>query len=97
MKPVWTEKRGQVHLFIIFEKEHIALNILRSSLVKPHILSFPQVERVGNPSENKERFRTSRNDRVSGHVALLSFSLVSHRLSSLRTISAIILWLKFIH
>jgi len=50
--------------------------LLSSSLVKPHILSFPQAERVGNPSENKERFRTSRNDRVGGHVALLPFSLV---------------------
>ena len=28
-------------------------------------LSFPQVKRVGNPSENKERFRTSRNDRLT--------------------------------
>ena len=25
----------------------------------------PQVKRVGNPSENKERFRTSRNDRLT--------------------------------
>ena len=29
---------------------------------KTSLLSFPQVKRVGNPSETKERFRTSRND-----------------------------------
>jgi TolB-like protein len=28
-------------------------------------LSFPQVKRVGNPNENKERFRTSRNDKLT--------------------------------
>ena len=27
--------------------------------------SFPQAKRVGNPSENKERFRTSRNDKIT--------------------------------
>jgi hypothetical protein len=38
---------------------------LTSQLVikrRPYKLSFPQAKRVGNPSENKERFRTSRND-----------------------------------
>ncbi|MFI5294788.1 MAG: Tol-Pal system beta propeller repeat protein TolB [Thermodesulfovibrionales bacterium] len=28
-------------------------------------MSFPQAKRVGNPSENKERFRTSRNDGIT--------------------------------
>lgn len=32
---------------------------------KTSFLSFPQAKRVGNPSENKERFRTSRNDRMT--------------------------------
>ena len=31
---------------------------------KPLFLSFPQVKRVGNPSEDTERFRTGRNDRM---------------------------------
>jgi hypothetical protein len=33
-----------------------------SKSVSAYSLSFPQAERVGNPFENKERFRTSRND-----------------------------------
>ena len=40
--------------------------LLRMASVTPLTLSFPQAERVGNPSENEERFRTSRNDRIAG-------------------------------
>jgi hypothetical protein len=39
-------------------------------------LSFPQAERVGNPSFSK-RFRTSRNDRILLNVALLMLVLVT--------------------
>ncbi len=40
-------------------------------------LSFPQAERVGNPSRYKERFRTSRNDKPSGtYVALYNCGAV---------------------
>ncbi len=35
-----------------------------------------QAPHVGNPSENKERFRTSRNDKVRQDVALLMTALV---------------------
>ena len=52
--------------------------IPRRLLVKPHNLSFPQSRKlsgVGNRSENKERFRTSRNDRIAGNVVLLTISL----------------------
>ncbi|MDP2158803.1 MAG: POTRA domain-containing protein, partial [Nitrospirota bacterium] len=54
-------------------------DMLRRSLVKPHNLSFPQAERVGNRSENKERFRSSRNDRIAGNVALFTNSFVTPR------------------
>ena len=43
--------------------------IQKNTFFNTHILSFPQVKRVGNPSEDRERFRTSRNDRIIDHVS----------------------------
>jgi multidrug efflux system outer membrane protein len=37
--------------------------------------SFPQAKRVGNPSENEERFRTSRNDRMAPECGFTDFRL----------------------
>jgi hypothetical protein len=46
-------------------------NIITNGVIsKTSQLSFPQVERVGNLSENKERFRTSRNDKPATECGL---------------------------
>jgi uncharacterized membrane protein len=62
---------------------------LKRSSERPHNLSFPQAERAGNLSENKERFRTSlpayggakgdqgRNDGIAAIVSLLTVLLVT--------------------
>jgi len=47
---------------------------------KSSLLSFPQAERVGNPSENESRKlsgQTSRNDKMTIYVALLTVVLVN--------------------
>jgi lipopolysaccharide heptosyltransferase I len=41
----------------------------------PSQLSFPRAKRVGNPSENKKRFRTSRNDRLTTESGFINDSL----------------------
>jgi hypothetical protein len=58
------------------------LNIHRGKDTNPVIskaskLSFPQVKRVGNPSENIERFRTSRNDKLTNEC-VFTYDLLSN-------------------
>ena len=53
-----------------------------------HNLSFPQVKRVGNPFENEERFRTSRNDRIGPYVTLFLIGLVTFLFVAICPLSA---------
>jgi NADH-quinone oxidoreductase subunit M len=55
-------------------------NIANSVISKTSCLSFPQERRVGNPFENQERFRTSRNDKMT-----IEFGFTGNRPGNLAT------------
>jgi hypothetical protein len=69
----------------------VSYNVIKNSCLEPisksvlgSRLSFPQAKRVGNPSENKERFRTSRNDIRSGYhkSSILRYVLIIFAIAS---------------
>ena len=49
--------------------------ITRKAPYDASLLSFPQAKRVGNPSENQERFRTSLNDRMATEFGFTNICL----------------------